>query len=85
MPEEKGFSGYDHSEMWGLVMVGGYRDISSVITTDNGKVFGSLPDLPEETSFACVVIIDEDRIFTCGGSYGVPTLIFTNSTGSWNM
>ena len=25
------------------------------------------PDLPEETSFFCMVVVDDDRIFACGG------------------
>ena len=89
MPEERVYSGYDHSEMWGLVMAGGYNYppsyLSSVTTTESGEVFGSLPDLPNENSDSCVVIIDEDRIFTCGGLYAESdTLIFSNSTGIWS-
>ena len=63
MPEEKHNSGYDHSEMWGLVMAGGYNGnfLSSVTTTESGEVFRSLPNLPNGNEHSCVVIIDEDR------------------------
>ena len=88
MPEQRAYSGYDHSEMWGLVMAGGYTGnnyLSSVTTTERGEVFGSLPDLPNANDRSCVVIIDEDRIFTCGGYYAESeTLIFSNLTGSWS-
>ena len=87
MPEERVYSGYDHSEMLGLIMAGGYNGnyLSSVTTTESGEVFGSLPDLPNENRLSCVVIIDEDRIFTCGGSLTPSdTLIFSNSTGTWS-
>ena len=87
MPEERRYSGYDHSEMWGLVMAGGYNGnyLSSVATTESGEAFGSLPDLPNENYLSCAVIIDEDRIFTCGGSpTESDTLIFSNATGSWS-
>ena len=99
MPEEKHNSGYDHSEMWGLVMAGGYNGglvmagghnanyLSSVTTTESGEVFGPLPDLPNGKEHSCVVIIDEDRIFSCGGEgYGTrsETLIFSKSSGTWS-
>ena len=42
----------NYLELWGLVMAGGTNGdgfYSSVATTDNGEVFGSLPDLPRES------------------------------------
>ena len=83
------FSGYGSSESWGLVMAGGFGDaiigeLSSVETTYNGETFASLPDIPQSTRESCLVIIDDDRIFKCGGaSTSIDTEIFTNSTGSW--
>ena len=84
-------SGYGSSESWGLVMAGGTNGVdasqvlSSVETTDNGEVFGSLPDLPNESQESCVVIIDEERIFTCGGyPTGSDTLVYSDSAGSWS-
>ena len=54
MPEQRGLSGFDYSEMWGLVMAGGYPGpVSSVKTTDNGIVFGDLPDLPYANGESC--------------------------------
>ena len=81
--------GYGSSENWGLVMAGGYNQgtLSSVETTDDGQVFGSLPDLPEEDEFFCLVVVDDDRIFTCGGD-GYPTststFIFSKMTNVWS-
>ena len=91
MPEGLDSSRYDHSEMWGLVMAGGMTEkvyntkyLSNVTTTKTGQVFNPLPDLPDKNFLSCVVIIDEDRIFTFGGFYTEnDTLIFSNSTGSW--
>ena len=91
MPEalDSSCSGYDHSEMWGLVMAGGGHITNSppllnVTTTKNGRDFLALANLPDGNSYSCVVIIDEDRIFTCGGyNTESDTLIFSNSTGSW--
>ena len=87
MTERRGWGGYDSSESWGLVMAGGTSGVgflSSVETTDNGEVFGSLPDLPSESQESCVVIIDDDRIFSCGGyPTGMDTLIYSESAGSW--
>ena len=84
------FSGYGSSESWGLVMAGGFADgggtLSSVETTYNGETFASLPDFDIRQSGreSCLVIIDDDRIFMCGGaSISIETYIFTNSTGSW--
>ena len=81
--------GYGSSESWGLVMVGGYRtsngSIISVETTSDGETFGSLPNLPHENYESCVVIIDDDRLFTCGGvETESQTLIFSKSNNSWN-
>ena len=64
--------------------------LSSVVTTDDGTGnYESLPDLPGGNVQSCLVIIDDDRIFTCGG-YFQPrdTFIFDNfynssSPGSW--
>ena len=93
MPKARYSSGYDSSEIWGLIMAGGigsFTMLPSVTTTDNGEVFGSLPHLPNinfttGSENPCVVIIDEDRIFTCGGwQSDTDTLIFSNSTGTWS-
>ena len=91
MAEEKTNSGYGSSESWGLVMVGGinYNDLgplSSVETTNNGEDFGSLPDLEIENIDSCLVVIDEDKIFNCGGvSQGSrDTFIFSKTTNLWS-
>ena len=67
----RSYAGYSSSESWGLVMAGGVTPdlsyLSSVETTADGQVFGALPDLLEWNSFFCLVVVDEDRIFTCGG------------------
>ena len=94
MTEERGYSGFASSDSWGLVMAGGNNDnpdfLSTVATTLDGEAFGSLPNLPEISGIdegndeSCVVIIDRERIFTCGGyqlsSY---TFIYYSSTNSW--
>ena len=87
--EGRAYSGYSSSESWGLLMAGGYdgSTLSSVETTCNGELFGYLPDMPAENYKSCLVVIDEDRIFTCGISPGgsrQATYIFANSTRSWN-
>ena len=90
MVEERYGIGYGSSESWGLVMVGGSSSsigstISSVETTSDGETFGSLPNLPHEYYESCVVIIDDDRIFTCGGyETESQTLIFSKSNNSWS-
>ena len=88
MSERRGWCGFSSSQSWGLVMAGGTRGdgfYSSVETTDNGVVFGSLPDLPMESQESCVVILDEDKIFTCGGyPTASDTLIYSDATGSWS-
>ena len=95
MTEERGYSGYASSESWGLVMAGGNNDdpdfLSTVTTTLDGEIFGSLSNLPEISGIdegndeSCLVIIDNERIFTCGGyqlsSY---TFIYYSSTNSWS-
>ena len=80
-------SGYGSSESWGLVMAGGRNGnyISSVETTDDGQVLGSLPDLPQENYYSCLVIVDDDIIFTCGGYLSpTSTLIFSKKTNLWS-
>ena len=80
------YSGYGSSESWGLVMAGGYNGniLSSVETTYDGEAFGSLPDLPEENYYSCLVIVDDDIIFTCGGYLSLTsTLIFSKKTNLW--
>ena len=92
MTERRGWSGYTSGyyrvEDWGLVMAGGTNGdgfLSSVERTINGEVFRSLPDLPNENQESCLVILDEYRLFTCGGyPTGSDALIFSPSTGSWN-
>ena len=86
---ERSASGYASSESWGLVMAGGYneRDQSTVQTTFNGEAFGSLPNLPETKDRTCLVVIDDDRLFNCGGNpypTDSETLIFSKSTNSWS-
>ena len=87
--EARSSSGYGSSESWGLVMAGGYNGGSSssrVETTYNGKKFGILPDLEVESHRSCVVVIDEENIFTCGGylTSATDTFIFSNSTNIWS-
>ena len=88
MSDAKSYGGYDSSEFWGLIFAGGSNGgnpVSNVETTDNGEVFEPLPSLPEENSDFCTVIIDEDRIFACGGYNPLSgTLIFQKSTNVWN-
>ena len=96
MSEKRVYSGYGSSEKWGLVMAGGwsqtpfYEDaLSSVETSYNGETFTSLPDMPGLNGDSCLVVIDDDRIFTCGGHPNTRenitgTLIFTESTNTWN-
>ena len=89
MAEGRFLSGYGSSESWGLVMAGGTDDggfiLATVATTDDGESFGSLPDLPDESERSCLAIIDDDRLFKCGGypTY-YDTLIFSKSTNSWS-
>ena len=48
--------------------------------------FGHYPDMPTENYKSCLVVIDVERIFTCGirpGSNRQATYIFTRSRGSW--
>ena len=92
MAEAKTLGGYDSSEFWGLIMAGGINNaavenIASVETTVNGEIFEYLPDLLVANYDFCVVIVDEDKIFTCGGGefwLSRTTLIFQKSTNSWN-
>ena len=85
----RAYTGYGSSESWGLVMAGGFNvnnQLSSVETTDDGQVFGSLPDLPGgRNSYSCLVIVDDDTIFTCGGYASTTlTLIFSKKTKLWS-
>ena len=90
MAVTRAFSGYGSSENWGLVMAGGSRGepyLSSVETTDNGQVFDSLPDLPEDNALSCLVILNDDILFTCGGNPLSPsdsTYIFYKRTNVWS-
>ena len=89
MVERRDSMGYGSSESWGLVMVGGYSSsigsIISVETTSDGKTFGSLPNLPHENRDSCVVVIDDDRLFMCGGvETESQTLIFSKPNNSWS-
>ena len=92
MSEAKSEIGYGSSESWGLVMAGGDNGgpllSSSVETTADGIIFENLPDLEVEVSGSCVVVIDDDRIFTSGG-YHDPGLrrdsyIFSRTNNSWS-
>ena len=83
-------AGYGSSENWGLVMAGGISYdisyISSVETTEDGQVFEALPDLPERDSLSCLVIVDDDRVFTCGGQVSsFSTFLFSRTTNVWSM
>ena len=84
MAEGRVLSAYDSSESWGLVMAGGY-ELTSVETTNDGESFGSLPDIPNRSQTSCLAIIDDDRLFKCGGypSYR-DTFIFSKSTNYWS-
>ena len=91
MAEIRGLSGYGSSESWGLVMAGGYSNefLSSVESTYNGEIFGTLPDLEIEVDRSCVVVIDDGNIFTCGGvgndgSSKTDTFIFSNASNLWS-
>ena len=90
MTEERGYCGYDSSESWGLVMAGGYDGylsnyLSSVESTSNGETFGNLPDLEKENQQNCLVVVDDERIFTCGGGQEpTDTFLFSNTTKLWS-
>jgi len=59
--------------------------LSTVDQTNNGETFRNLPDLEIENRDSCVVAIDDDRIFTCGGDQGLTdTFIFSNTTNLWS-
>ena len=59
--------------------------LSSVVTIYiSNTTVNPLPDLPEENVQSCLVIIDRDRIFTCGGYFQPKdTFIFYKSSNSW--
>ena len=97
LTEERSSMGYGSSESWGLVMAGGYLGsyqlLSSVETTANGITFGTLPDLEIEVESPCLVVIDDDKIFTCGGFItsvtgteilSRDTYMFSKTTNSWS-
>ena len=87
------------AESWGLIMAGGMQpggpnnwliNQASVWTTDDGLVFEPLPDMPAPNKDFCVVIVDDDRIFACGGEDAENnslltdrTLLFQKSTNTW--
>ena len=73
-------------------MAGGFvkfvGELSTVQTTYEGEDFGALPDLPEKVFYNCLVVVDEDRIFTCGGVAGAMlavdyTFVFSRQKGNW--
>ena len=87
MAEARAQTGYGSSESWGLVMAGGFNFnyLSSIESTDNGEIFRTLPDLEIENFDSCLVVVDDDRIFTCGGFLGTTdTFIFSNKTNLWS-
>ena len=89
MAEERGYGSYASSESWGMVMGGGYNFdtgfLSSVATTVDGQVFGSLTDLPNSDDQQCLAIIDDDKIFISGGDKNPSdAYIFSKSTNSWS-
>jgi len=93
LPRQRSRSGYASSESWGLVMAGGVDGgdnvVSSVPTTKNGMgiISESLPDLPTKKENSCLVVIDDERLFNCGGQGSnllSETLIFSKSTNSWS-
>ena len=89
LAETRSWTGYGSSENWGLIMAGGYSDDSfrsSVETTDDGEVFGSLPNMPEANDYMCLVVVDDDRLFLCGGGdldFRTSTLIFSKKSSDW--
>ncbi len=68
---ELSFSGYDHSDEWGLVISGGNPEfgvnLPTVIQTRDGFRFNYLPDLPEASTGHCLTTIDENRLLVAGG------------------
>ena len=71
-------------------MAGGRNAVSSYLsgveaTADGGQTFAALADLPEPgLADACLTIIDEDRIFTCGGvPVEAQAHILSIATNSW--
>ena len=87
--QSKRYIAYGSSESWGLVMAGGMdsgsNTLSRVDRTENGDIFESLNDLPDINRQSCLTIIDDDRIFTCGGSLRPSdTLIYSDQTGLWS-
>ena len=90
MTEPRGWCGYDSSESWGLVMVGGTAGdeiLSSVERTIDGVLSTPLQALPGVIEESCVVIIDSDRLLSIGG-YPYPatsaTLMYSASTDFWD-
>ena len=88
MAEERRGSGYASSDTWGLIMAGGYDgsgSLASVETSYDGESFASLPAMPDESYYSCLVVIDEDNILKCGGSPTyTDTLMFSKSTNTWS-
>ena len=91
LAEARGLSGYGSSESWGLVMAGGSEGdppnyLSIVESTYNGETFGRLPDLEFDNRESCLVVVDDDMIFTCGGQQqlSTETFIFSNTTNLWS-
>ena len=89
----RSYAGFSSSDSWGLVMAGGVDGgdnvVSSVPTTKNGMgiISESLPDLPTKKENSCLVVIDDERLFNCGGQGSnllSETLIFSKSTNSWS-
>ena len=64
-------------------------ELSSVLSTGDGENFVALPDLPNPVYYNCLAVIDEERIFSCGGreEQGLTTVseayIFSKLTNSW--
>ena len=86
MGEDRAYSGYGSSNSWGLIMAGGVNTqyLPTVVTTTDGDIFGSLPNLPDTNTQSCLVIIDDDRLFTCGGYFeSLETFIFSKLANSW--
>ena len=92
MTDARAYFGYGSSKSRGLVMAGGNSVtgfLSSVEMTKDGETFETLPDLDIEVDKSCLVVLNDDTIFTCGGFNGNPdtasyTFLFSDTTNSWS-
>ncbi len=82
-------SAADYNAAFGLVMANGDPGNSNLVeTTNDGVQFGELPSLPLDYigfNYACLVAVDDDRLFFAGGdtSASERAFMYSRSTGEW--